>query len=59
MIPEVVFDSAHITNAANGRNLHDNLLSVGDVDALSTVARSVKRVLGFTTATGVWQLLNS
>ena len=49
----MVFDSALTINAANGRSLHANLRNAAAADGRSTVAKSVKRMLGYTTDIGV------
>lgn len=49
----------HITNAVNGRRHLDSLLSAADVEGLNTVARSVRKVPGYSTDIGALPQLHS
>jgi hypothetical protein len=53
MIPEAAFDNVRTTNAESGKSLPDSLQNAEGVGAQSIAARSVKRALGSTIATGV------
>ena len=53
MILEEEFASAPITSVENGKSSLASLPNVADVDEPSTAAKSAKRVLGLSTATGV------
>ena len=58
MIPKVALGNAPIINAANGNNIHANLPNVDVAVVQSIAAKSVKRMLGFTTDIGVLKLSN-
>ena len=55
----VEFDNVHTTNVVNGRSSQGNLPNVADAEGQSTAARNAKRVPGYSTDIGVWQLHNS
>lgn len=55
----VGFDNVHTINVVNGRSSQDNLPNVADAGGRSIVAKSAKRVPGYSTGIGVLQLHNS
>src|SRR5947209_16064834 len=52
-ILEVVSGNAPTISVVNGRSTHDNLQNAEGVDAQNIAAKTVKKVPGFTIATGV------
>jgi len=59
MIQKVEFGNAHTTNVENGRSFLGSLQNAGGADAPSTAAKSVRKVHGYITGIGAFQLLNS
>jgi len=52
------FDNVHITSAGNGKSSQDSLPNAGAADGRNIAAKSVRKVPGCSTGTGVWLLRN-